>query len=152
MKRVVLSAAMVVSMLSALPATAQGPKPEDVIEFRQGVYKVIGWYFGPLGAMAKGDMPFDSKVAARNAQIVADMSKIAPDAFLRGSDSGQTAVLPEVWSKPQDFAKAMENFQQQSAKLAEVAQSGDFDAFRAQVGETGKACKGCHDDFRKKRR
>jgi cytochrome c556 len=143
---------MAVTMLSALPAMAQDPKPEDVIEFRQGVYKIIGWYFGPLGAMAKGDAPFDSQVAARNAQIVADMSMIAPDAFVRGSDRGQTGVLPEVWSKPQDFAKVMDNFQQQTAKLAEVAQSGDFDAFRAQVGETGKACKACHDDFRKKRR
>lgn len=152
MKRVVLTAAMAASMLSALPAAAQNPKPEDVIEFRQGVYTVIGWYFGPLGAMAKGEMPFDAQVAARNAGIVADMSQVAPDAFVRGSDAGETAVRPEVWSKSQDFAKVMDNFQQQAARLAEVAQAGDFNAFRAQVGETGKACKACHDDFRKKRR
>lgn len=152
MKRVLLTAAMAASMLSALPAAAQNPKPEDVIEFRQGVYKVIGWYFSPLGAMAKGEVPFDAQVAARNAGIVADMSRVAPDAFVRGSDAGETAVRPEVWSKSQDFAKVMDNFQQQATKLTEVAQAGDFNAFRAQVGETGKACKACHDDFRKKRR
>lgn len=153
MKRIAASAALAASMMTVTSlAAAQGPKPEDAIEFRQGVYKVIGWYFGPLGAMAKGDMPFDPKIAARNAEIVAQMSKVAPDAFVRGSDTGQTAVKPEVWSKPEEFKAKMEAFQKEAAKLAEVAQAGDFDAVRAQIGETGKTCKACHDDFRKRRR
>jgi len=40
--------------------------------------------------------------------------------------------------------------QQEAAKLAEVAQSGDFNAVKAQVGETGKSCKACHDKYRNK--
>lgn len=153
MKRIAASAALAASMMAAVPlAVAQGPDPEKAIEFRQGIYKVIGWYFNPLGAMAKGDLPFDAQTAARNADIVAQMSKVAPDAFVRGSDAGETAVKPEVWSKPEDFNAKMEAFQKEAAKLAEVAKAGDFDAVRAQVGETGKTCKSCHDDFRKRRR
>lgn len=152
MKRAMLAATMVASTLAATAAMAQDPKPEDVIEFRQGAYKVIGWYFGPLGAMAKGEIPFDRDVAARNARIVSDMSHVLPDAFVRGSDVGETAVRPEVWSKPEDFARVLRNLQEQAGKLTTAAESGDFNAFRAQVGETGKACKACHDDFRKKRR
>ena len=34
--------------------------------------------------------------------------------------------------------------------LDEVAKSGDFNAAKAQLGETGKACKACHDKYRNK--
>jgi len=35
------------------------------------------------------------------------------------------------------------------AKLNTVAKAGDIAAIRAQFGEAGKACKACHDDYRK---
>ena len=34
-------------------------------------------------------------------------------------------------------------------KLAQVAKGGDLNAVKAQFGATGKACKSCHDDFKK---
>jgi cytochrome c556 len=150
MKRIAASAALAASMVVATSlAVAQGPKPEDVVQFRQGVYKVIGWYSAPLGAMAKGDIPFDANTVARNAEIVAQMSKIAPDAFVRGSNVGDSAVESQVWSHPEEFKAKMEAFQKEAAKLAEVAKGSDVDAVRAQIGETGKAC---HEDFRKRRK
>lgn len=153
MKRAVVSAALAVAiMMAALPQVwANEPKPEDVIEFRESVYEVIGWYFRPLGAMAKGDIPYDRELAIKNSGIVAAMSHIAPDAFVRGSDVGETRARPEIWTKEDQFRSAMERFQKEAATLAEVSKTGDFSAVRAQVGETGKACKNCHDDFRKKR-
>lgn len=133
-------------------AVASDAKPEDVVDFRQGVYKVIGWHFGPLGAMAKGDIPFDRDLAVKNSEIVATMSRVAPDAFVAGSDVGETRAKPEIWRDADGFRSAMERFQKEAQKLADVSKSGDFSAVRAQVGETGKACKACHDDFRKDRR
>lgn len=133
-------------------AVASDAKPEDVVDFRQGVYKVIGWHFGPLGAMAKGDIPFDRDLAVKNSEIVATMSRVAPDAFVAGSDVGDTRAKPEIWRDADGFRSAMERFQKEAQKLADVSKSGDFSAVRAQVGETGKACKACHDDFRKDRR
>ena len=35
------------------------------------------------------------------------------------------------------------------AKLNVAAKAGNLDAIKAAVGETGKACKGCHDNYRK---
>lgn len=153
MKRTAASAVFAAAflMIAVPPASANDPKPEDVIEFRQGVYKVIGWHFRPLGAMAKGDIPFDRDLAVKNSGVVAAMSHVAPDAFLRGSDVGETSARSEVWSRQDEFRSAMERFQKEAATLAEVSKSGDFSAVRAQIGETGKACKACHDDFRKKR-
>lgn len=138
-------------MTSPLLVSASQPDPEDVIDFRQSVYNVIGWHFRPLGDMAKGDIEFDPALAAKNSRIVAQMSHVAPGAFLSGSDQGETRAKSEIWSDRDGFDSAMQLFQDEAAKLAEVAKDGNFRTFRAQVGETGKSCKNCHDDFRKKR-
>ena len=56
----------------ATPASAQFAKPEDAIKYRQSALSVMGTHFGRLGAMANGRVPFDAKVAADNAEIVAE--------------------------------------------------------------------------------
>ena len=125
-------------------------KPEDAIKYRQGVYRVIGWNFGPMAAMAKGDRPYDAAAFARHAEIVAYMSKLPLEGFIPGSESGETKAKPEIWLDLDDFKAKLEKMQGEAAKLAEVAKSGDFNAAKAQLGETGKACKACHDKFRNK--
>jgi len=51
-------------------ASAAGPKPEEAVDYRQSVYTVIGWNFKPIGAMIKGEIPFDAAAVARHAQYV----------------------------------------------------------------------------------
>ena len=125
-------------------------KPEDAIKYRQGVYRVMGWNFGPMAAMAKGERPYDAAAFARHAEIVAYMSRMPLEGFSPGSDSGETKAKPEIWLDMDDFKAKLEKMQTETAKLAEVAKSGDFNAAKAQLGETGKACKACHDKFRNK--
>lgn len=101
--------------------------------------------------MVKGQMPYDQALFAKNAEIVATMSKIAPDAFMAGSDKGDTKVKPEVWSDAAGFKKVMDNFQAEAAKLAEVAKTAtSVDQVRGQFGALGKACAACHDNYRNK--
>ncbi len=155
MKRIAASLVLAAaSVMVVIPqhSLANDAKPEDVVKFRQSVYNIVGWHFGPLGDMAKGDRPYDQQLAIKNTEIVAAMSRAAADAFQPGSDVGQTSAKPEIWSKPAEFRTALERFQKEAAKLEEVARNGDFDALRAQIGETGKTWKGCHVDFRKRRR
>jgi len=45
---------------------------------------------------------------------------------------------------------AQETLTQAVGKLAAAAKSGDEGAMKAAAGGVGKACKGCHDDFRAK--
>jgi len=125
-------------------------KPEDAIKYRQGVYRVIGWNFGPMAAMAKGEKPYDAAAFARHAEIVAFMSKLPLEGFLPGTDKGETKAKPEIWENMDDFKSKLEKMQNEAARLAEVAKGGDFNAVKAQLGETGKACKACHDKYRNK--
>jgi cytochrome c556 len=136
------------SALFAGSAIAQ--KPEDAIKYRQGVYRVIGWNFGAMAAMAKGEKPYDAAAFARHAEIVAFMSKLPLEGFTPGSENGETKAKPEIWLDMDDFKAKLEKMQAEAAKLAEVAKGGDLAASKAQLGETGKACKACHDKYRNK--
>jgi cytochrome c556 len=49
-----------------------------------------------------------------------------------------------------DFKSKAEKMQAETAKLVQAAKTGDAAALKAQVGETGKACKACHDNYRNK--
>ncbi len=149
MKRFI--AALLLLACSALLSSAFAQaKPEDAIKYRRGVFAVMGWNFGPMAAMAKGDRPYDAADFARRAEIVAYMSKLPAEGFVEGSESGDTKAKPEIWLEMDDFKAKLEKMQAEAAKLAEVAKKGDLAAAKAQLGETGKACKACHDKFRTK--
>jgi len=151
MKKALLAAIIGTSTLLASGTAAAQVKPEDVIKFRKGVYQVIGWHVRPLGAMVKGQMPFDQAAFARNAEIVAMMSTIAPHAFAAGSDKGETRAKPEIWSDAGGFKKAMDNFEAEASKLAQVAKTAtSVDQVRGQFSAMSKSCGACHDNFRTK--
>jgi cytochrome c556 len=107
-------------------------------------------HFSRLGAMAQGKVPFDAKVAADNADIVAGMAKLPWAAFVEGSDSGETKAKPEIWKQSAKFKEAADKLQAESTKLAVAAHSGKEDAFKAAFTATAGTCKACHDDFRAK--
>ena len=97
MKRLILAAAAVAGLASALPAAAQFAKPEDAIKYRKAAFTVMATHFGRIGAMASGKAPFDAKAAAENADIALAMSKLPYAAFGEGTDKGaETRAKPEV--------------------------------------------------------
>jgi cytochrome c556 len=131
-------------------AQAQFAKAEDAIKYRKSALFVMGQHFGRMGAVVKGDRPYDKEEFARNAAIAEEMSKLPWAAFVAGSDKGETRAKPEVWTDAAKYKAAAEKMQHEMSKLASAAKGGDMNAIKAQFGETGKACKACHDDYRMK--
>lgn len=133
-------------------AQAQAPfgKIEDAVKYRKNALFVMAQHFGRLGPVVKGERPYDKDEVAKNAAIAEQMSKLPWDGFVAGSDKGDTGALPEIWTNAAKFKSAAEKMQQEMSKLAQASKGGDLNAVKAQFGEVGKACKGCHDDFRKK--
>ncbi len=137
------------SILTA--ANAADPKPQDVVEYRKSVYTIIGWNFKPIGAMVKGEIPFDAAAVTRHAQYIEMMSKAAPEGFTKGSGPDavkDTEAKPEIWTNAAKFETAMTNFQKEAANLVEVAKGGDEKAIKVQFGKTAETCKACHKEFR----
>lgn len=149
MKPVLLAAATVACLATALPAAAQFQKPEDAIKYRQSVMTVMANHFGRVAAMANGRVPFDAKVAADNAAIALTMSRLPFVAFGEGTDKGApNRARPEIWSDAAKFKAAAEKMQDEMVKADAAAKGGSLDTIKAAVGGVGKTCKACHDDFR----
>ena len=136
----------------AAPASAQFAKPEDAIKYRQSALSVLGTHFGRVGAMANGRIPFDAKVAAENAEIVSDMSKLPWAAFGPGTDKGSipTRAKAEIWAEQAKFKELSEKLVAETTKLAAAAKTGNADTLKAAFGATGGACKACHDNYQAK--
>ena len=132
-------------------AHAQAPfaKPEQAIKYRQSAMFIMGQHFGRIGAVVKGERPYNKDEVAKNAAVAAEMSKLPWEGFVAGTDKGETHAKPEIWTNAAKFKSDAEKMEQEMGKLAQVAKGGDLNAVRAQFGATGKACKSCHDDFKK---
>jgi cytochrome c556 len=133
----------------SMPVAAQFAKPEDAIRYRRAAFTVMSTHFGRVAAMANGKVPFDAKAVADNAEIATIMSKLPYAGFVEGSDKGDTKAEPKIWTEMDKFRAAAAHMQDEMVKLNVVAKTGNVDAIKAAVGETGKACKACHDDYRK---
>ena len=135
----------------AAPASAQFAKPEDAIKYRQSALTVLGTHFGRVGAMANGRIPFDAKVAADNAELVAGMAKLPWAGFAPGTDKGgNTKAKPEIWTEQAKFKESNDKLVAESAKLAVAAKTGNLDALKTAFAATADTCKACHDSFRSK--
>jgi cytochrome c556 len=131
---------------------AGGPAQADEasIKYRQSVMKSIGGHMGALAAVIKGQAGAKSHLPG-HANAVAAMAASAKDLFPKGSDAGaETAALPVIWEKPDEFAKAVVAFETASANFAGIAGGGDMQAIAAAFGDLGKSCGGCHQTYRKK--
>ena len=134
----------------ATSALAQ-PKPEAFVKHRQSAFALMGWYFGPMGAVAKGEKPFNKDELVKATALVATMAKLPYDSFPAGTETvGNTQALPTVWSNNAKFKELAAKLATETDTLAKLASAGDEAGFKKQFGVVGGACKACHDDFKKK--
>jgi cytochrome c556 len=134
-------------------------KPEDAIRARQSIMRVVAINWGPIAGMAQDKIPFNKDAFVTNALRLESVWAMGPNRFfVTGSEkavagakiAGFTDVKAEVWSNPDKFKAAFDKETQEIGKLAAAARAGDEKAMKAAAGDVGKACGGCHDDFRMK--
>ena len=148
LQKLILASTATVLTIGASLAFAQFQTPEKAIDYRQSVFTVMGTHFGRIGAVAKGEAPYNKDEVAKNAAIVAMMSTLPWQAFGPGTEGGK--AKPEVWSDNSKFKAAADKMQLAVADLNKAAQSGDQESIKKAFGAAGATCKGCHDDFKKK--
>lgn len=132
--------------LALVPVAAQAD--QNLIDYRNSVMESIGGHTTALVAIVKGNVPF-TEDAAVHARAIEPLSKMVGHIFPSDSRTGKTEALPAIWEQPEKFQQAVTTFQTAAAALAKAADSQPRD-LAAPVSDLAKACKGCHDDFRKK--
>ena len=135
-------------LIAATPATAQFQKTEDAIKYRQSTFSVMATHFSRIGAVVKGEAPYNKEDVAKNAAIVAILSGLPWQAFGPGTEGGKAQAA--IWTEAAKFKAGSEKMQTAVAELNQAAQSGNLESIKKAFSATGQTCKACHDDFRKK--
>lgn len=125
---------------------------EDAASARQSVMELYSHYLGRLGAMAKGEAPYDAAAADAAAKSLAALANIDTSAMWPpGSDNGalgnKTRALPVIWSTFPAIQETSQALTVAANGMAEAA-GKDLDSLRAAMGPVGKACGDCHETYR----
>ena len=144
----VLSVA-VVGLLAGV-AFAQFARTEDAVKYRQSVMFLVGQHFSRMGAMVKGEQPYNKETFEKNAVLVDSLYRMGLDAFMvPGSDKG-SGMKADVLTQKDKFTQMHNATSAELVKLAVVAKGGDLNAIKPQFGAAGASCKACHDAYRNK--
>jgi cytochrome c556 len=131
-------------------AFAQFAKTEDAIKYRQSVMFLVGQHFSRMGAVVKGEQPYNKEAFEKNAVLVDSLYRLALEAFMApGSDKG-SGMKADALAQKDKFTQMHNTTEAELAKLAAVAKGGDLNAIKPQFGAAGASCKACHDAYRNK--
>lgn len=147
-KLILGSVALVVGAGYGAAAFAQA-KPDVLVKQRQSAMTLVGKYWGPLGGMAAGKVPYNAEVVARNAGYLDVLSKMPWDGFTDATKDEKSRALPAVFTDTAKFKEGADRMQSAIAGLVKVSK-GDEATVKSALQEVGKTCAGCHDNFRAK--
>ena len=148
-----LTSLLLATAIAATGTATADERSDRAVATRQGALKLMGYYMAPLGGMARGRIPLDAAVVARNADRIGQLAPMLADTFkanTAGSDS-VTEALPVIWEQPEAFQAKIETLIERAADLGRIAGSDAGEgAIKGGIGKLGQACGSCHDDFREK--
>lgn len=135
---------------AAIAASHGGGLPLEV-KARQGHMTLYQLNAGTLFGMAQEKMPYDADAASTAATNLAalanlDQSRYWPEGTDADSLEG-TRALPAIWEETDKVIEISQSLA--SAADAMAASAGDgLEAVKANIGDIGKACSACHEDYR----
>ena len=148
-----ICAGLAVAATATFAGSHQGPHA-GAIKARQGEMVLRAFNAKQLFAMAKGKLPYDAK----KAQTVADNLNVLLNlniggVWVKGTSNKEypddTTALPKIWETWPKIADYGKDYGKAVKDVAVAAGKGK-DSLAKAVKGLGKACKGCHDEFRKK--
>lgn len=150
MRLMLLIAAASAAFASGAIAQAEDPFA-DAVEMRHGLMLQMATDLGKVGAMAKGEVPYDQAVASKAAaNISAIASVLSMDQFPAGSEyqkSTDSFALPAVWTAQDDFLQKIADLNTATAAF-QTAAGTDVDSLKAGMAGIGGACGACHKVYR----
>lgn len=118
--------------------------------YRQSWFAMLGYNFGPMIGMVKGEIPWQENMMAAYADQLAALATLdVMSGFADGSDKGTTRAKPDIWENKPDFQAKLDDMSKAADALQAVANQGtDRKAISAAVAGVGKTCKACHDEYK----
>ncbi|MEO0402017.1 MAG: cytochrome c, partial [Pseudomonadota bacterium] len=127
------------------------PALDGAIKARNAQMSMISYHTGLLGAMAKGETPYDAAsatAAAENLAMAASMNRVV--LWLEGSEQGAapgSRAKAEIWTDAAGFEEKAVALETAAATMVSAAGT-DLESLRAAMGGIGASCGDCHKAYR----
>lgn len=141
--------ALICLLTLAPQAQAQLRDADSAIKHRRAAFTLMSTYFGRITSMMKGDRPFDRPELIRNIELVQFVSKLPWEAFIPGSETGETRAEADIWLDEDRFKDYQQRMHEELSKFRQVAQTGDMPVLTKTFEQTRDTCGTCHKAFRK---
>ncbi|MGC6511170.1 MAG: c-type cytochrome [Parvibaculales bacterium] len=130
--------------LTSLPSLAG-----EIVQARKQRFKQSG---ATLQMMSKQLAPAkDFETLKQKANELIEWANEMPGYFPPGSDTPDDEAKPNVFTDPEGFQAAAQNFANAAQMIEDAAKNGDIAAVKAAIGQTGASCKACHKKYRAKK-
>jgi cytochrome c556 len=142
------------SALATVPAVhaqeAAGDGAQKAVETRQAVFKVMSYNSDQFFLMMKNKAPFDANVVQKAAARIETLAPMIPDTFAADTRKAgvKTKAREGIWTNMADFKAKSDELARAAAALTAAAKTGEKGATMKAAGAVGKACSGCHDNYR----
>jgi cytochrome c556 len=146
MRTVSVTAIFVVS-LGLCAASVAETSAKDANKYRQYVMRGLSSHSGTIGLIAQGKAGNPEHIEF-HIQALDRFASELQSVFPKGSDIEGSESLPAIWDEPEEFADAIALFKSAVANLSKEVAGGNMPAIAAAQKDVGKACSGCHDQFR----
>ncbi len=130
-------------------AASHSSVTNKAVAARHAQMQMIGYHTGVLGAIAKGEMEYDSAMVDAAATNLRELAKLdGTTMWVAGTEQGATdgsRAKAEIWSDAAGFAQKFTDLENAASAMIGAA---DAAAVGAAMGGIGGSCKGCHQDYR----
>jgi cytochrome c556 len=140
----------IVSVVAALAvgATFAYGQNVGVIKQRQEAMKAVGTAAKEPGLMMKGEAPFDLTKVQASLKAYQEHARKLEDLYPDDAKTGgDTAALPVIWEKKQEFIAGYQKLQKDAATAAAAIK--DEASFKTEWPKVMSNCGTCHKVFRK---
>lgn len=140
-----IAAAVGAVMLIAVGAADE----DDVIGYRKDVMLGMAAHLTALTELLTGETDFDERHVEAQATSLGLNAQLVSSLFPPDSDEGDTAALPGIWQRPEQFLARAEAAEREGRNLVAAAENGDREFLVQSLKRLTDACRNCHQEFRR---
>jgi cytochrome c556 len=151
---VALGALVTVQATQAQDSGSAPASPEEAlqkaVENRQALFKVINFNSEQVMGMLK-KVPFDGATVQKVGGRIEALAPMIPEAFAtdtRKASNVKTRAREGIWTNMADFKAKADDLTKAAQALSAAGKGGDKAEMRKAIVGVGKACSGCHDNYR----
>ena len=148
-RKMVMTLSMLVLLSPAALVKAQQPEVDPNISYRRNVMKSIADNMGAIGDILKNRLPMNEHLADHAKNVERSAAMIAKAFEKQVNDNKEGGSKDEIWKEMAKFKEKADALTKEAGAFVAVMGGGDSAAIMGQMQKVGKACKSCHEDFRK---